>query len=51
MEKADLLRYLNDCKDLELTYQGECEEQQKLRQSMKNLGIPGKINPPNKGAL
>lgn len=51
MEKADLLKYLNDCKDLELTYQSECEEQQKLRQSMKNLGIPGNINPPNRDVI
>lgn len=43
MEKADLLKYLNDCRDLEVTYQNQCNEQGKLKQRVASMGIHQRI--------
>ena len=51
MKKSDLLKYLNDCKNLEVTYYFQCEEQQRLWQSMCNLGIQGRIDVPNRDII
>lgn len=48
MEKSYLLRYLNDCKDLEFTYRNLCNEQSNLNQHIKSLGIAKKIAIPTK---
>lgn len=48
MEKADLLKYLNDCRDLELTYHNQCNEQGKLKQRVASMGIAERIFEPKK---
>lgn len=48
MEKADLLKYLNDCKDLEVTYHNQSKELYNLKQRIPSLGIAQKILKPVK---
>lgn len=48
MEKADLLKYLNDCKDLEVTYYNLSKEQSNLKERVESLGIAHKIGIPDK---
>ena len=48
MEKKDLLKYLTDCKELELTIYNLQREQDKLNESTCSLGIPKNLFPPDK---
>ena len=47
MEKKDLLKYLTDCKELELTIYNLQREQDKLNESTCSLGIPKNLFPPD----
>ncbi len=48
MTKEDLLKYLTDCKDLELEYYNMSQEQEALQRNINLLGNPRRFSKPTK---